>query len=316
MDIQSIKVGFALTAILILPLSGAPVTYKDFQAGSTMVEGQKVPFRLFVPKGYTPSKKYPLMVTLHGAGERGLDDSIQLIHYFSRIWADSAAQAIAPTFVLAPQCPPDPMQWVTTRWESGTYNFAQKTMSVPMQGVIKILDSLESKYSLDLSRIYASGLSMGGYGAWYLLMKYPDRFAAAVPVCGAADTTRAASIANVPIWAFHAADDNVVPVKGSREMINALQKVGGAPKYTEYPTSQRVGHSSWAPAAETPGLVQWVYSHSRTVVTIKPIAARNIQVRNLPSNATGIWIMDGGRSLDLLGRVKRPTNLITIFGKD
>lgn len=247
----------------------APVTYKDFQAGSTMVGAQKVVYRLFVPKGYTPTKKYPIMVTLHGAGERGVDDSIQLTHYFNRLWADSAAQALNPTFVLAPQCPAN-FQWVNTPWGEGSYDFTSKSISVPMQGVMNILDSLEKKYSLDPSRYYASGISMGGYGTWYLLMKYPEKFAAAVPVCGAGDPLKAPAISRIPIWAFHAADDPVVPVAGSRDMIAALQKAGGAPKYTEYPVSQKVGHGSWEPASKTPGLAQWVFSQSNTVVSISP----------------------------------------------
>jgi len=308
--ILGIKAAILSASLSILPVSGAQVTYKDFQAGSTAIGAQKIPFRLFVPKGYDPAKKYPLMITLHGAGERGLDDSVHLTHYISRIWADSAAQAIAPTFVLAPQCPREPLQWVSTPWANGTYNSDQQALSVPMQGVLKILDSLETVYSLDLSRIYASGLSMGGYGAWYLLMKYPNRFAAAVPVCGAADTAKASSIAGIPVWAFHAADDNVVPVKGSREMINALRAAGGSPKYTEYPASQRYGHDSWTPAAATPGLVQWVFAQSRTVVSIRPLEGREAAGRSGVPSVLGFRFLEGSRSLDLLGRTWESTRPI------
>lgn len=246
----------------------APVTYKDFQAGSTLVGAQKIAFRLFVPKGYTPAKQYPIMVTLHGAGERGVDDSIQLTHYFNRMWADSAAQAIRPTFVLAPQCPAG-SQWVNTPWGNGSYDFSSKPISVPLQAVVKILDSLEKKYSLDPTRYYVSGISMGGYGTWYMSMNFPDRFAAAVPICGAGDPLKAPVISKLPIWAFHAADDPIVPVAGSREMISALEKAGGTPKYTEYPASQKVGHGSWEPASQNPALIPWVFSQSRSVVRIQ-----------------------------------------------
>lgn len=248
----------------------APVTYKDFQAGSTLVGTQKVVFRLFVPKGYTPSKSYPIMVTLHGAGERGVDDSIQLTHYFNRMWADSAAQAIRPSFVLAPQCPAG-NQWVNTPWGNGSYDFSSKPISVPMQAVVNILDSLGKRYSLDPTRYYASGISMGGYGTWYLAMNFPDKFAAVVPVCGAGDPFKAPAISKLPVWAFHAADDPVVPVAGSRDMISALEKAGGTPKYTEYPASQKVGHGSWEPASQNPALIPWVLSQSRTVVAVESV---------------------------------------------
>ena len=283
-------------------VANAAVTYKDFQAGSTVVSGQKVAFRLFVPKGYDPTKKYPIMVTLHGAGERGVDDSMQLVHYFNRTWADSAAQAVNPTFVLAPQCP-TAYQWVNTPWANGSYNYLSKPITVPMQGAVNILDSLEKKYSLDANRYYVSGISMGGYGAWYLLLMYPQRFAAGVPVCGGADTSRGPAIAKVPVWAFHAEDDGAVPVKGTREMIAAMRKAGGNPKYTEYPAAQRIGHESWVPAAQRTDLVPWVYSQARFVTTLSPLRHAKPGKNQWQAGGLPFGFLSGDEWSDALGRL-------------
>jgi predicted peptidase len=173
--------------------------------------------------------------------------------------------------VLSPQCPLN-NQWVDTPWGNGTYRLSGVPISDDMQAVVEILDSLFKQYHLDTARQYISGMSMGGYGTWDLAMRQPNRFAAIVPVCGAADTTQANALRNLPIWAFHAADDAVVPVRGSREMIAALRARGGTPTYTEYPSNQGVGHSAWVPAAANPALVPWVFNQSRPPVpVIRPL---------------------------------------------
>ncbi|MDQ3001018.1 MAG: alpha/beta hydrolase-fold protein [Fibrobacterota bacterium] len=237
------------TVVTVIGLWGwaeaAPISYKDFEARTHKISSsQSLPYRLFKPKGYSPANKYAIMVTLHGAGERGTDDSLQLKFQFGLMWADSVNQAIRPCFVLAPQCPPDPHRWVNRPWDSGTYDFSKVPISTSLEAVMNILDSLGREFSLDTDRFYVSGMSMGGYGSWYLLMKYPTKFAAAVPVCGGADPKTASSLKGTPIWAFHSADDGVVPVSGSRDIINQIQAEGGNPKYTEYPASLNYGHNA------------------------------------------------------------------------
>jgi predicted peptidase len=171
-----------------------------------------------------------------------------------------------------------------------------------MQAVVKILDSLERVYSLDPTRYYVSGLSMGGYGAWYLMMRFPERFAAAVPVCGAGDPKKSSLIANTPVWAFHGADDAVVPVNGSRDMISALQRTLATVKYTEYPASQKVGHASWVPAGETAGLADWVYQHSRNTVALASHPKVNGKGGWTYSNRALIRVLHRRQVLDFLGR--------------
>jgi predicted peptidase len=246
------------------------VEVADFQARSFKMDGGKsVVYRLFVPKGYQASKKYPLMLTLHGAGERGSDNAIQLTHYFNKVWAADSGQNGHPCFVVAPQCPKD-SQWVNTPWAKGSYDMDAVAMSGPMKAVVGILDSLAREFNLDADRIYVSGISMGGYGTWYLAMKYPGRFAAAVPVCGGADPEKAPSLAKLPIWTFHAEDDGTVPVAGTREMVAALKAAGSPVIYTEYPKSMGINHQSWIPAGNNPELIAWVFKQARAATAIGP----------------------------------------------
>lgn len=287
--------------------SAAPVTYKDFEARAYKISTtQSLPYRLFKPKGYSPAKKYPIMITLHGAGERGSDDSAQLKFKFSLMWADTASQAIRPCFVLAPQCPPAPNQWVNRPWDSGSYDFSKVPISTSLQAVVNILDSLGREFSLDPDRYYVSGISMGGYGAWYLLMKFPTKFAAAVPVCGAADPKTAATLKDVPIWAFHAADDPVVPVFGSRDIINEIKAKGGHPNYTEYPASQKYGHNAWDPASNTPDLVPWVMSQTRSTVSIRVNGNRNKALPRFGKPASIFEIDWNENKKDATGRNRLP----------
>lgn len=228
-----------------------------------MAEGKFLPYRLFIPGNYRATGKYPLMLTLHGAGERGDDNFSQLAHDFNGMWASEAVQKSHPSFVVAPQCPRDG-QWVDTPWAKGSYDADGIALSGPMEAVVAILDSLAGEFNLDADRIYVSGISMGGFGAWYLAMKYPDRFAAVIPVCGGADPKKAVSLSKLPIWTFHAEDDGEVPVQGTREMAAALRAAGGKAEYTEYPKALGINHPSWVPAGKTPGLVPWVFRQSRS----------------------------------------------------
>jgi predicted peptidase len=295
------RIGLALAFAVLGPGAArmaSAVEVSAFQARSFKMGGNKtIVYRLFVPKNYQPSKKYPLMLTLHGAGERGNDDSAQLLHDFNRMWAADSVQNLHPCFVLAPQCPVD-SQWVNTPWSTGSYNLDAIVISEPMKAVIGILDSLEKEFNLDLDRIYLSGISMGGFGTWYLAMKYPARFAAAVPVCGGADPKKAPIIAKLPIWTFHAEDDGTVPVAGTREMVAALKAAGSTVIYTEYPKALGYNHQSWIPAGKTPELVPWVFKQARATVGIIPEGAG--KVRNDPDHAPTDALHPG--KIDALGK--------------
>lgn len=217
-----------------------------------------LPYRLLKPRDYDAKKKYPLVLFLHGAGERGADNGRQLI-WFVNLFAVPAIREKFPCFVAAPQCPAG-QQWVDTPWSLPGHVIPAEP-SAAMAKVLELPDALCKTYSIDNDRIYAIGMSMGGFGVWDLLARRPQLFAAGVPICGGGDEATAPKFAQIPVWAFHGAMDPVVMVSRSRNMIAALKKAGGNPKYTEYPT---VRHSSWIQVAGDPELLPWLFAQKRS----------------------------------------------------
>ncbi|MDB5105912.1 MAG: hypothetical protein JWP91_3601 [Fibrobacteres bacterium] len=261
----------------------------DFQARSFRISAAKsIPYRLFIPKNLQAGRKYPLMLALHGAGERGNNNTSQLNHAFTNMWADDSIQKDNPTFVIAPQCPAD--QWWVVSSTFGNYKFENTPITDNLQAVFGILDAIEKEFSIDLDREYISGMSMGGAGTWYAITKQPDRFAAAVPVCGGGDTSKAAIFDRIPIWTFHEVDDPTVPVHFTQDLAKAIRTVGGKRfKYTEYPASMGYGHESWKPAGKDPAMHRWVFQQTRaTVKVLRPPAGRNLRVSGAPA-AWGAW---------------------------
>ncbi len=218
--------------------------------------GESIPYRLLIPQQYDPQKKYPLILFLHGAGERGNDNEAQLIHAeVLRL----ATDADDPCFLVAPQCPPD-CRWVEVPWDRKEPHHTPDQPSRPMRLVLQLLDRLGEKYSIDPQRRYVTGLSMGGFGTFDALIRRPQYFAAAVPICGGADDHRAAEIAHVPMWIFHGSADPAVPVERSRSVYKALKAAGGNPRYTEY---EGMGHNVWSRAYREPALRTWLLNRRR-----------------------------------------------------
>ena len=160
-----------------------------------------------------------------------------------------------PCYVLAPQCPKE--EWWARHAKDGS---TLPNPTLTMSTFLELLDKLAKELKIDRSRIYLTGVSMGGYGTWDLLARFPERFAAAVPVCGGGDNAKAIFFKSVPLWAFHGALDGVVNANQSRSMIRALQKAGGKPGYTEYPD---VGHNSWVQAYQEPYLMSWMFKQKK-----------------------------------------------------
>ena len=214
---------------------------------------ESLPYRLLKPTNYDKSKKYPLVLFLHGAGERGTDNRKQLIHGIADF---SSAEALEkrPCFLVAPQCPSG-KRWVEVDWSSKSHKMPAKP-SDAMRLTMELLDALEKEFSIDKSRVYVTGLSMGGYGTWDAIQRYPKRFAAAIPICGGGDASNVEMVANKPIWVFHGDKDNAVPVSRSRDMVEALKKAGGKVRYTEY---KNVGHNSWAATYRDPKVHEWLF---------------------------------------------------------
>lgn len=217
-------------------------------------DGHTLPYRLLRPEPYEPGKKYPLVIFFHGAGERGTDNLAQLVHGVT-VFATTENRKKYPCFVMAPQCPAD-KRWVEMDW-SAPSGVQPAEPSDPMRLAIAAADALEKEFSIDRRREYVTGLSMGGFGTWDAITRYPKRFAAAAPVCGGGDEAVAARAKKIPVWAFHGSADNVVMPDRSRHMVEALRKAGAEPKYTEYPG---VGHNSWDKAYADPELLSWLFS--------------------------------------------------------
>jgi len=243
---------------LLLLVSSVLAADDDFEARVFKADGDQVlPYRLLKPQHYDPQQKYPLVLFMHGAGERGNDNKAQLKHVV-HIFTTPENRQKYPCFVLAPQCPTG-KGWSEVNWGAKTHQQPEKP-SGPLAMTLQVIEQLKKEFSIDADRLYVGGLSMGGYGTWDVIARHPEMFAAAVPMCGGGDETTAAKIAKLPIWNFHGAKDPAVKVERSRNMIEALKMAGGTPKDTEYP---EVGHDCWVPASKEPELLPWLFSQKR-----------------------------------------------------
>ena len=238
------------------------MTYKDSS-------GNSMDYRLFEPK-VEEGKKYPLVLLLHGSGERGSDNDMQLLgNEGGTTWANPELQAKNPSYVLAPQA--KAAEELSMYWtEEPNYTL-----------MMDILKETIEKYDIDENRIYVVGMSNGGIGTWNVIEKNPELFAAAVPICGIGniknmdlkteykplkDYSVFKDIKDMPIWIFHAEDDPLVDVRYSRDAQKAIKKLGGTSvKYTEYAegTVMPMGHFSWVPALQDQKMIEWLFNQSK-----------------------------------------------------
>ena len=189
-------------------------------------------YLLYLPQDYKQKESWPLLLFLHGAGERGDNLDLVKVHGPPKL---IAAGKEFPFIVASPQCPTD--QW----WQAVE--------------LTALLDEIVEKHKVDESRIYVTGLSMGGFGAWSLASYTPKRFAAIMPICGGGETHWTKTFAHLPVWAFHGAKDTAVPLERSEKMVEALKKSGGEPKLTIYPD---VAHDSWTETFANPAVYEWL----------------------------------------------------------
>ncbi len=205
--------------------------------------GTEHKYVLFVPhdKG---DKEYPLILFLHGAGERAGGTKAPV-----DVGIGTAIKKLGEKefdfFVLIPRCDANPRNWMANGPDAAR--------------ALAMLDDVQKAYKIDAKRLYLTGLSMGGFGTWSLAAKYPDKWAAIVPICGGGDPKAADKIKHIPCWCFHGDQDTAVKVERSRDMIKALKAAGSQPKYTEY---AGVGHNSWDRAYQTPELYAWLRMQS------------------------------------------------------
>ena len=228
-----------------------------FEARTFKSDAGELKYRLLKPKDYDTNKKYPLVIFFHGAGERGDDNAKQLVHGMGDFASDKIRDKY-PAFVIAPQCPSD-KQWVNVPWSNDKHTMP-KEPSQPMQLSLELLTALQKEFSIDASRLYVTGLSMGGFATWDIIQRKPDLFAAAAPNCGGGDAEGSKTIAKLPIWVFHGDNDTAVKTQRSRDMVAALRAAGGDPKYTEYPNT---GHNSWSATYSDPKFYEWLFAQQK-----------------------------------------------------
>ncbi|MHC4864851.1 MAG: carboxylesterase family protein [Planctomycetota bacterium] len=195
-------------------------------------------YLLFLPDDFRQEdQRWPLILFLHGMGQCGDDLEKVKDHGIPKV---VEGRTDLPFIVVSPQCPEGQM------WRNDV--------------LINLLDEVTGRYPVDEDRMYLTGLSMGGGGTWYLACEYPDTFAAIAPICGWGTPSKAASLKNVPVWAFHGAEDKTIPVKHSEEMVQAVKDSGGDAKLTVYP---QAGHDSWTQTYDNRELYDWFLSHRR-----------------------------------------------------
>jgi Uncharacterized protein conserved in bacteria len=229
----------------------------------TDAEGNRLPYQLHDPKHspWAPPKsagqKYPLVLFLHGSGERGTLNHEQMrngVHAFCEKWVMEKH----PHYLLVPQCPPD------VRWGGSSKEWASlfhDEPTVPGRMVLELLDQMIREHpDIDTERIYVTGLSMGAFGTFDLLMRRPELFAAGLPVCGGGDPQYADRIKGVPLWVFHGELDETVPVRFSRRIVQALEKMGSPVRYTEYST---LFHDVWNVTYYNPEVLEWLFAQRK-----------------------------------------------------
>jgi predicted peptidase len=213
-------------------------------------QGDTMRYRLMMPLDYDSAKKYPIVVCLHGSSGSGHDNIKQIATCLPATWlSNEENRKKYPAILFVPQCP-----------ERMTWGGLRGAPSVEALVIESLLD-LEKVLPVDTTRRYIAGNSMGGYGAWQFAATYPEMFAAAIPICGGGDPLLAQQLTKVPIWAFHGEKDMNVPVSGSRDVIDAIEKAGGKPIYTEFPGK---AHDISKEVISTPGLLDWLFAQSKT----------------------------------------------------
>ena len=247
------------TLMFAMALTQTALGNKDYEAKAfTSEDGKTLNYRIHSPTPLNRSTEYPLVIVLHGAGERGKDNARQLVHGGKDIVAYSK-KANKPAFIVFPQCP-HKQQWVNTPWGDLEHTMPENP-SDSMALVLQLIDKLRKDLPVDEKQILVAGLSMGGFGTWDIIQRKPDLFAAALPICGGGDTAEAAKIKDIPIWVVHGANDRVVKTKRSRDMVKALKDAGGEPIYTEY---EGVAHNSWSKTFANDKVWEWFFSQKKS----------------------------------------------------
>lgn len=252
---------FVLAFIISSQMLSAQDT-SQFTRKQFVSNGDTLLYRLLLPPDYIPGKKYPLVFFLHGSGERGNDNALQLVHGAKWFLAN---QQKHPAIVVFPQCPKN-SYWsnqVQSRDSAGKTIRTYPIEAPPTKAMVLLMglvDHMLSWETISRKHVYVGGLSMGGMGTFELVWRKPKTFAAAFPICGGGNPAMAKSMKKTDWWVFHGAKDNVVLPENSTVMVEALKKAGANVKYTLYPDAN---HNSWDPAFAEPELLSWLFSKKK-----------------------------------------------------
>ena len=261
MRLRGLKV-LAVLAVFVAASGFRPYGTNDLAtltvpAAYTGSGGAPLSYRLFVPAiPDTATNGVPLILFLHGSGECGTNNTAQLLHGVGGlVWWSRHRE---PAIVVAPQSPP------MTAWSPVFFNRLQARMPIATPPMIQKLDGLLKdlcdRSPVDTNRLLVTGISLGGYGTWDLVCRYPGRFAAAIPVCGAGDPLRAEAAAKTPLWIFHGERDGSVPNKMDRAMVGRLWELAAPVRYMEYPDS---GHGIWGRVYSDDAVMKWFFNQRR-----------------------------------------------------
>ena len=253
---KKLKISIVFATLLILLSTSSAFSQPSLFSSNKFVSSQHdtLLYRMLFPD-YDTMRRYPLVVFLHGSGERGHDNEAQL-KWGVMNFATDYNMKMHPAIVIAPQCPD------TLRWSNFSNGLSQGDMKLlpapsrPMNALIELIHDAMKRFKVDSTRIYITGLSMGGYGTFDAIMRYPHLFAAAVPVCGGGDVSKAPQIAHIPMWIFTGAEDPAVTPVLSVKMAQALMQAGGHPGLTQYPET---GHFSWIAAYSDAMMMEWLF---------------------------------------------------------
>ncbi len=216
--------------------------------------GDTLRYRLLIPSQYDSLKKYAIVIGLHGSSGCGTDNARQIATTLPALWFSEPMNRIRyPAFIFVPQCP-----------EHWCWGGIEKVPAVDSL-VIEAMAAIEKEFSIDPSRRYLSGNSLGGYGAWHIAATWPELFAAVIPICGGGSPAYGKRLVDIPLWAFHGAKDRNVPVSGSRGIIEVIRQNGGDPKYTEFP---ELAHDIGNAILHTEGVWDWLFAQQKETETI------------------------------------------------
>jgi predicted peptidase len=247
-----------LLSLVVLPCSWAQNS--AFEKKEFVFKTDTLAYRILFPENYSPTEKYPLFIFLHGSGERGSDNEKQLMHGAS-VFLSAEARTKYPSIVIFPQCPEKGF-WAPVNRSKDAFSYLNsKKPTEPMALLIRLIRETIKNEQVDKSRVYVSGLSMGGMGTFDLICRKPGLFAAAAPICGGVSVERLKKVKDMPIRIFHGTADNAVPVQHSKDAYNEL-KAKGAQK-AEIILFDGVGHNSWDYAFKQNDFLEWFYKKSK-----------------------------------------------------